>query len=174
MHQRSTSLCVACAIVLVIAASASGAPRSSGLERFHGGLVVSGASGTRRVVGSAIAMSGVFDGVGRIVERPNRPGDSDRVSRDDLVFVAGTLHIKSTNGQMSIAVNRRTCTVTFRIQQTSAAEGGTRRFASAEGTFAATVSGSAVADRKPDGTCDQQHPALVEIDTVTGSGALTF
>jgi hypothetical protein len=162
------------AIVLVTAASALAAARTSGPACFHGGLVVSGASGTRRAVGSAIAMSGVFDAVGRIVERPNRPGNSDRVSRDDLVFAAGVLHIKSTNGHMSITVDRRTCTVTFRIRQTSAAEGGTRRFASAGGTFDATVTGSAVADRKPDGSCDQQHPALVEIDTVTGSGTLSF
>jgi hypothetical protein len=39
-----------------------------------------------RVVGTAIAARGVFNGVGRIVERPNRPGDSDKVTRDDLVF----------------------------------------------------------------------------------------
>jgi hypothetical protein len=174
MHQRSTSLSVAFAIALVMAASVSGAVRTSGPERFHGGLVASGASGERRLIGGAIAMSGVLNGVGRIVERPNRRGDSDRVSRDDLVFNGGALHIKSTNGHMSVAVNRRTCTVTFKIQQTTSVEGGTGRFKGAGGHFAATVVGSAVAGRKPDGSCDQQHPALVEIDTITGSGTLTF
>ena len=160
--------------MLVAVASAPGLASTSGSERFDGGLVVSGASGKRTVVGSVIAMSGVFTGVGRIVERPNKPGDSDKVDRDDLVFAAGTLHIKNTNGRASVAVNRRTCTVTFKVQKTTTVEGGTGRFAGATGRFAGAVSGSAVARHNTNGSCDQQHAALVEIDTVTGSGTLTF
>src|SRR5437867_5393794 len=161
-------------VMLITAASAPAVARTSGSEQFHGGLLVSGAPGKRTVVGSVIAMSGVFTGVGRIVERPNKPGDSDKVDRDDLVFAAGMLHIKNTNGRASVAVNRHTCTVTFKVQKTTTVEGGTGRFAGATGRFAGAVSGSAVARRNTNGSCDQQHSALVEIDTVKGSGTLTF
>src|SRR5690348_4138308 len=67
--------------VLVTSAAAVGAARTSGPEEFDGGLIVSGASGSRNVVGSIVAARGVFTGVGRIVERPNRPGESDQISR---------------------------------------------------------------------------------------------
>jgi hypothetical protein len=146
----------------------------SGAERFDGGLVVSGAAGKRTAVGSVIAMTGVFTGVGRIVERPNRSGDSGKVDRDDLVFAAGTFHIKNTTGHASFADNKRTCTATFKIGKVTTVEGGTGRFAGATGSFTGTVSGSAVARRLADGSCDQQHAAVVEIDTVTGTGTLTF
>src|SRR6187399_1092000 len=89
----SLSVLLAVGVVLITAASSAGVARTSGSERFDGGLVASNASGKRVVVGSVVATSGVFSGVGRIVERPNRPGDSGKVSRDDLVFAAGTLHI---------------------------------------------------------------------------------
>ena len=161
--------------MLVAAASAAAVVRTSGSERFDGGLVVSNPSGKRTVAGSAIAMSGVFSGVGRIVERPNRPGDSAKVSRDDLVFAAGTLHIVNTDrGQMKLALNPRTCTATFKVPKTTKVDGGTRRFAGATGTFLGAVSGTGVARRKADGSCDQQHPPLIEIDQVTGTGTLTF
>src|SRR5207237_1315674 len=116
-HRRGTlGAFVAVTATLVIAASAPGAARTSGSERFDGGLVASNASGKRTVAGSVIAMSGMFTGVGRIVERPNRPGDSAKVSRDDLVFAAGTLHIVNVDhGHMSLSVNRRTCTATFKV-----------------------------------------------------------
>ena len=172
-HMRGTlGALLAVVAMLVTAASAPGA---AGSERFDGGLVASNASGKRTVAGSVIAMSGVFTGVGRIVERPNRPGDSAKVSRDDLVFATGTLHILNVDrGHMSLAVNRRTCTATFKVPKTTTIDGGTRRFAGATGTFVGAVSGSAVARRNADGSCDQQHAALIEIDTVTGTGTLTF
>jgi hypothetical protein len=169
------SALVVVAVMLITAASAPAVARTSGSEQFHGGLVVSGAAGKRTVVGSVIAMSGLFTGVGRIVERPNRPGDSDKVSRDDLVFAAGTLHIVNLDrGKMSFAINRRTCTATFKAGKTTTVAGGTGRFAAASGTFVGGVSGSGVARRKPDGSCDSNHPPLVEITTVTGTGRLTF
>jgi hypothetical protein len=169
------SALVAVGALLIGAASAPGLVRTSGSERFDGGLVVSSASGKRAVAGSVVAMSGVFTGVGRIVERPNRPGDSAQVSRDDLVFAAGTLHIANKDrGHPSLAVNRRTCTATFKVPKTTTVDGGTGRFAGATGTFVGAVSGWGVARRRADGRCDQQHAALVEIDTVTGMGTLTF
>jgi hypothetical protein len=166
---------LAVVVMLITAASASGVARTSGSERFDGGLVVSNPSGKRTVVGSVVAMSGVFSGVGRIVERANRPGDSDKVSRDDLMFADGTLHIVNLNrGKMALAVNRRTCTATFKTGKTTTVAGGTGRFAGASGTFTGAVSGSGVARRKPDGSCDLRNPPLIEIDTVTGTGTLTF
>ena len=161
------------ALALAIAAPAGAA--TTGAEQFDGGLISSGKSGQRKVAGSVVAATGVFTGVGRIVERPNRPGDSAQASRDDLVFAAGTLHIVNQDrGHPSLAVNRRTCTATFKVPKTTTIDGGTGRFAGATGTFVGAVSGSAVARRNADGSCDQQHAALIEIDTVTGTGTLTF
>jgi hypothetical protein len=153
----SLSVLLAVGVVLIAAAASAGVARWSGGERFDRGLVVSNASGKRVAVGSVVAMSGVFNGVGRIVERPNRPGDSGKDSRDDLVFAAGTLHIVNVDrGPGALAVNRRTCTGTFKVPKTTTVDGGTGRFAGATGTF---VSGSAVARRKADGSCDQQQRA---------------
>src|SRR4051812_5982221 len=67
--------------------------RTAGAERFSGFLVSSGISGDRQVLATRVWASGIFTGVGRIVERPNLPKDSDDVSRDNLVFPAGTLRI---------------------------------------------------------------------------------
>jgi hypothetical protein len=172
--RKVVAVLVVGAVLLAVAPAAPAAARSSGSEHFDGGLIVSGASGTRTVVGSVVAMSGVFKGVGRIVERPNRPGDSEKADRDDLVFASGVLHIVSVARKMSISVNRHTCTFTFTIKKTTSIDGGSRRFAGATGSFIGTVSGSAVARRTPKGACDQQHAALVEIDRVTGSGTLTY
>jgi hypothetical protein len=171
----SLSVLLAVGVVLIAAASSAGVARRSGGERFDGGLMVSNASGKRVVVGSVVAMSGVFSGVGRIVERPNRPGDSGYVRRDDLVFASATLHIVNVDrGQMVLAVNPVTCTATFKAPKTTTVDGGTGRFAGATGTFVGSVSGSAVARRKANGSCDQQHPPLIEIDTVTATGTLRF
>jgi hypothetical protein len=90
------------------------------------------------------------------------------------VFAAGTLHIVNMAGHVTFAANPRACTVRVNAQQTTTIEGGTGRFAGATGRFAGTVSGSGVARCKLDGSCDQQHPTLAEIDTVTATGTLTF
>ena len=116
----------------------------------------------------------MFNGVGRIVERPNLPGDSASVSRDDLVFAEGRIHIANLSGHTSFSVNRSTCTARFKVQQKTTVDGGTGRFAGAPGTFAGLVSGSGVARRKADGSCDQQHPPLIEIDAVSGTGTLSY
>jgi hypothetical protein len=159
---------------LVAVSSAPARPRTTGSQYFDGGLVVSSASGQRKVIGSVVAGRGVFAGVGRIVERPNRPGDSDKVSRDDLVFPTGVLHILNTNGRPSFAVNRRTCKATFKVQQTTMIDGGTGRFAGATGRFAGAVTGTGVARRKPDSSCDQAGLPMVEVDTISMTGTLTL
>ena len=84
------------------------------------------------------------------------------------------VHIVNLNRHMSLAVNQRTCIATFKSQQTTTVAGGTGRFTAATGTFAGTVTGSGAAGRKADGSCDLTHPPLVEVDTVTGTGTLTF
>src|SRR4051812_27353162 len=77
-------------------AQAAGA-RTAGAERFSGFLLSSGISGDRQVLATRVWASGIFTGVGHIVERPNLPKDSDDVSRDNLVFPAGTLRILNRN-----------------------------------------------------------------------------
>jgi hypothetical protein len=156
--------------IAVLVPSATAVAETTGTETMHGGLV----KAKDRVVGTAIAASGVFNGVGRIVERPNRPGDSDKVTRDDLVFAEGLFHIVNVNRHVSFSVNRRTCVLSYKAQQTNRIEGGTGRFAHASGRFTATVTASAVAMRKPDGSCDMQRPPLVEIDIVGGTGRLSY
>src|SRR5262249_58185767 len=74
---------------------ASSAANTGGTETFNGVIVTSGTSGDRVVVNSIVRAKGIFDGVGRIVEVPNLPTDPDDVSRDDLVFPEGTIHIVS-------------------------------------------------------------------------------
>jgi hypothetical protein len=167
------ALAIAGAAVATVAVAPAGS-QTSGRATFDGGLVVSGASGEREVMGSVVAVRGVFTGVGRIVERPNRAGDSQRVSRDDLVFDAGTLHIVNTNRGVSVRPNRRTCRVRVRVRQITTVEGGTGRFAGATGRFRGTVVASAVARRNADGSCDQDGVPLVEVDTVSATGTLSF
>jgi hypothetical protein len=75
---------------------------------------------------------------------------------------------------MTLAVDRRSCTARFKVQEITTVDGGTGRFAAATGRFVGAVTGSGVASRKSNGSCDQQRPPLVEIDTVTGTGTLTF
>jgi hypothetical protein len=170
-RQARTGLCALSAVgVIVVAPSAAAAAERSGSEQIDGGLV----RAQGRVVGTAIAARGVFNGVGRIVERPNRPGDSDKVTRDDLVFPEGAFHIRNVNRHISLKVNRRTCVLSYTAQQTNTIEGGTGRFAHASGRFTATVTASAAAKRRPDGSCDMRHEPLVEVDTVSGTGHLTF
>lgn len=148
----------------------SGRGSGEGSEQIDGGLV----RAHDRVVGAVIAARSVFNGVGRIVERPNRPGDSDKVSRDDLVFAEGAFHIVNVNRHVSVKVNRRACLRRYEAQQTNTIEGGTGRFAYASGHFTATVTASAVARRKPDGSCDLRHPPLTEVDSISGTGKLLF
>ena len=102
------------------------------------------------------------------------PATPAKVSRDDLAFAEGVLHIVNLNRHATLAVNRRSCTVSFKAQQTTMVEGGTGRFAGATGRFSGTVTGTGVARRKPDGSCDQQRAPRVELDTVAATGKLTF
>lgn len=155
-------------------AAAPAAARATGKESFRGVLLASGESGTRVVFSTLIAAHGVFSGAGRIVEVANRPGDPDTVSRDDLVFPGGKMHLINTNKSFTASINPDTCAARIRIRQTAVVRGGTGRFRHAAGRFVGGVQGRGVAPRNPDGTCSQQGALLLEVDAVFGRGTLSF
>jgi hypothetical protein len=165
---------VTTAALLAPAASASAASSTTGNERFDGFLVAIASNGARHIAKSQITARGVFTGFGRIVEVPNRPGDSDNSSRDDLVFPRGTMHLKSVNKSFHVQINPHTCALTVDIQQTGTVLGGTGRFARAVGHFKGSVSGWGVADRNKSGACSTNKALVLEIDVVSATGTLTF
>ena len=160
---------------LALAIATPAAAQTSGNETMHGLVVTSGQSGTRTVVSSVIVAQGVFNGVGRIVEMPNLPTDPDNVSRDDLVFADGSIHIVSTLVDLSVSGgNGQSCHFTAALQQTVEVVGGTGRFSAASGRFVATGSGPALLVRNPDGSCSFEQDALHEVDMISMSGTLSF
>ena len=126
------------------------------------------------MVATGVVAKGVFTGVGRIVEVPNLPGDPDSVSRDDLVFRAGTFHLVTVNNDFSFTIDPVTCRFTATIQQTSNIVGGTGAFANASGVFDASVHAHGLAARNQDGTCSDQVAPLRELDIVMGTGSLAL
>jgi hypothetical protein len=155
-------------------ASALTATTKGGSETFKGAVVTSGRSGTRAVLRSAIVARGAFDAVGRIVEIQNLPTDPGSVSRDDLVFAAGTLHVVTKNSGLSISMNPRTCAFTARARQTTTIEGGSGRFKAATGRFTGTVDAFGLAARAADGTCTLQRDPLAEFDALRSRGSLSL
>jgi hypothetical protein len=139
---------------------------TTGRQLFAGTIVASGESGSRSVVNSVIFARGAFTGIGRIVEVENRPGDPENVSRDDLVFPQGRIHIVNTNRSVSQSVNPQTCAFTARVRQTTRVRGGTGRFRRASGRFSGTVRAWGVATRNADGTCSQTATLLLEVDVL--------
>lgn len=158
----------------ITTAVAPAATRTTGKESFRGVLIAGGKSDARNVFSTFVAADGVFSGHGRIVEVPNRPGDGDKVTRDDLVFPQGKLHLVSTNKSVSVSVNPKTCALRVAIRQTARIEGGTGKFSQATGTFVGGVRGHGVTFRNPDGTCSQHGALLLEVDLVSGHGTLSF
>jgi len=158
----------------VTAAVAADATPTTGKESFRGVLIAGGKSGTRNVLSTFIVADGVFSGHGRIVEVPNRPGDSDKVSRDDLVFPQGKLHLVSTNKSFALSVNPKTCAVRIAVRQTARIQGGTGQFLHATGTFTGGVQGRGVTFRNPDGTCSQRGELLLEVDLVSARGTISI
>jgi hypothetical protein len=162
------------ALAASTATAAPAAAATSGSETFKGTIVTSGVSGTRTVITSVVIAKGAFSGVGRIVEVENLPGDSDNVSRDDLVFASGSMHLVSTNVDFSVSVNPRSCVATATVHQTGEIVGGTGQFANATGSGAGTVTGSLVLARNPDGSCNFEHVPLHEVDMLASTGTLSF
>jgi hypothetical protein len=157
----------------LVATGAPAAARATGKQSFRGVIVASGESGTRTVVGTLIVARGVFAGDGRVVEVPNRPGDPDNVSRDNLVFGRGTMHLVTTNKSFTPSVNPQTCANRVRIRQTQKIQGGTGAFRHATGSFTGTLRGRGVAARNPDGTCSQQMAQLLEVAIFSMRGTLS-
>jgi len=158
----------------LVAAVAPATAKTTGRELIRGTIVASGESGTRTVVSSLIVARGRFKGVGRDVEVANRAGDPQNVSRDDLVFPHGKIHILGTSKAPKISVNPQTCAIKVRIKQTTKVQGGTGEFRHASGKFAGTLRAWGVGARNPDGTCSQQADLLLEADAFSMSGTLSF
>ena len=137
-------------------------------------IVASSTSGAREVVTSAVVAEGAFNGLGRVVEIPSRPDDPENVSRDDLVFAGGAMHLVTTSLDSTFSVDPRTCVGTFTIKQTQTIQGGTGRFARAAGAFSGTLTGRGLASRNRDGSCNAEQGPLAEVDTFKLSGSLTF
>jgi hypothetical protein len=162
------------AIGISFAISAPATASTSGNQTFTGVIVKSGASGTERIVSSLVIAKGVFRGVGRDVETDNLPSDPDNVTRDDLVFRAGSIHIRNVNVGFSMPLDPKTCKYTVHVRQTGTFEGGTRLFATATGNYTATVSAFGRARRDLDGNCTLEQDPLYEVDMFAISGSLSF
>jgi hypothetical protein len=158
----------------VVDASTVATAQTSADQHFNGVIVASGKSGVRDVLSTVIIGRGVLRDVGRIVEIDSLPTDPDNVSRDDLVFREGTLHISVVNGDFNFSLNPRTCVFSASIQQTGAVEGGTGRYAAAAGSFTGSVTARGVLRRTSDGTCSQDHAPVIEVDTLTADGSLSL
>lgn len=163
------------ALAAATATAAPAAAATTGSQTFKGTIVTSGVSGARTVITSVIIAKGAFSGVGRIVEVENLPGDEDNVSRDDLVFASGSMHLVSTNLDFPPpSVNPRSCVATITIPQTGEIVGGTGQFANATGSFDGTVTGRLVLARNPDGSCSSAQDPLHAVDMITATGTLSF
>jgi hypothetical protein len=176
VKSRATGALLGAGITLAISVAPAGpaAAATIGSETVNGILVTSGVSGTRMDISSVAVARGVFNGVGRIVEIPAQPGDPPNVSRDDLVYPEGTMHLVNTAIGFSSTLNPHSCLFRATLQENSQITGGTGLFAHASGTFTGTISPQGLFPRNPDGSCAVGQPSLHEVDTVTFSGTLSF
>jgi hypothetical protein len=148
---------------------------TSGTETLSGTIVFVARPGanTRTVISSVVRARGVFGGVGRVVELV--PPDLAGVSREDLVFRSGTIHVVSTPGTpVSSSVNPHSCLFTGTQQFTWDVTGGTGQFDDATGRFTGTISAVALGTRNPDGSCSFAPFPRHEVDKFAESGTLTF
>jgi hypothetical protein len=159
----------------LLGALAPVAGAAGGRQSFRGMIGTTGVAGRRHVIASVVVGKGVYDGVGKVVEVANRPGDSDKVSRDNLVFPEGTLHLKSVTTRASIVPDSNACTFTFTVQQIGTIEGGTGRFVHATGSSRnSVVTGKGIGARRPDGSCDTNRALQIEIDSFSSTGTLSY
>jgi hypothetical protein len=99
------------------------AAATSGSETFSATIVFSGGT----VISGVVVAKGVFSGVGRVVEFP--------LSRWDLVFPGGTIHLISTLGSGPFTINPHNCLFSGTSALTWEVTSGTGQFASATGSF---------------------------------------
>ena len=148
---KGALLAVGTALAISAAPAMSAAAAVSGTETLSGTIVFAAGPGTnsRTVTSSVVLARGVFRGVGRVVELV--PPDPAGVSRDDLVFRSGTMHVVSTPGTLlSSSVNPHSC------------------------LFTGTVSAVALLARNPDGSCSFTQFPRHEVDKFAESGTLPF
>lgn len=164
------------ALAIAAASAMPAAAATSRSETFGGTAVfVPTGTGSRTVTGSVVIARGVFGGVGRFAELPRLPSDPANVSRDDLVFPGGTVHVVGTLGNpLSFSVNPHSCLFSGTSQLSWEVTGGTGQFAGATGSFTGTVTGRALLVRDPDGSCSQSEVPRHEVDKFAESGTLSF
>jgi len=171
------ALLVAGTAIAVSGATATpAAAATSGRESFTGTLVFAAIPGTqaRAVIGGVVVAKGVFRGVGRFVELPHLPTDPAGISRADLVFPSGTLHLVTTLGSLSFSINPHNCLFNGTQQLTLEVIGGTGEFAAATGSFTGAVSGRTLLARNPDGSCSFTQVPPHEVDKLADVGTLSF
>ena len=173
-HVTGALLVTGIALAISAATALPAAAASSGSETFSGTIVISGVSGTRTVISSVLVATGVVTGFGQIVEVPNQPGDADNVTRDDLVFREGTMHLVGMFTGGTFSADPISCVATGTTTSTSQVDGGTGQFADATSSFTGTGTFRGVAARNPDGSCAFDTLPLREIDMVTTRGTLSF
>jgi hypothetical protein len=165
-------------VVLLAGAMALSAPSAasaaSGPQTFKGTIITDAAGGERHIVKSIVIAHGAFNGVGKIVEVPNQPGDGEDIVRDDLVFPQGTLHLVTTNLDVAFNVIPQSCRFTVSVQQTGEIVGGTGLFTDASGSGAGEVVAHGTAARAADSSCDPFAPALHEVDRISSTGSLSY
>jgi len=165
---------VVLALLIPLLAARPASATTSGGETFHGVIVTSGLSGSRVVISTAIVATGVFRGAGRIVEVENLPTDPDNVSRDDLVFAGGSMHLVSTTVDSNFQPDLTSCRFVATLDQVGEITGGTGRFANASGSSTATVTARGRLAREADGSCSFERVPLGEVDIVVSNGTLSL
>jgi hypothetical protein len=172
---KGSLLAAGIALAISAAPAMPAAAAASGTETLSGTIVFAAVPGTnsRTVISSVVLASGVFRGVGRVVELV--PPDPAGVSRDDLVFRSGTMHVVSTPGTLlSSSINPHSCLFTGTQQFSWDVTGGTGQFADATGSFTGTVGAVALLARNPDSRCSFTQFPRHEVDKFAESGMLSF
>jgi hypothetical protein len=172
---KGALLAAGIALATSAAAAIPAAAATSGTQTLSGTIVFAAVPGTntRTVISSLVLAKGVFRGVGRVVELV--PPDAAGVSRDDLVFRSGTMHVVSTPGTLlSSSINPHSCLFTGTQQLSWDVTGGTGQFDDATGSFTGTVSAVALLARNPDGSCSLTQVPRLEVDKFAESGTLSF
>jgi hypothetical protein len=162
------------AIATSFAISSPATANTSGHQIIRVVIVKSGASGTEKTVASLVIAKGVFHGIGHNVETDNLPSDPNNVTRDDLVFAAGSIHIRNVNVDFSMPLDPKSCNYTVHVKQTGTFEGGTKLFAAATGNYTSTVNAFGRTRRDQAGNCTLEQDPLYEVDMFSISGSLSF
>ena len=174
-HVRTTLLVVLGAAGLALSGpTASATAQTAGTVSSRRFLITTDLSVERVVLASPIRLTGVFNGAGRIVEVPNLPTDPDEVSREDLLFRQGTLHLLSVVQDFQFSFDPKSCLFQVTIPQMSHFQGGTGLFSGATGTGTGLVQVRGILQRAPDGSCSQDLLPALEKDDVSGTRTLTL